>query len=423
MTQSNHVYCYGSYSCFKANIIANRYQYYIIYCYGLSSCAMIGSMYARGVYCSGELSCYGSNISTNILNCYGDQSCANTVAYIEDVFVGSTSGARNSIFYSTKSGTYHFDGPQSGDNTTIICGNDHACTIHCDNSGCNNLSLICDGSCNLIILCSDDAEKSDICPDGVIMTNNNTNSSYLPYLVPTPFDQVYENSVTLCYTPRTNAIQCDAYRQCRDTNSLDTTNIIAPICCTSYRACYTANDIKTEILLNSNMTIGNDIAIRCDGSNSCYTVDQIHAQNGGDIYLSGSYSSYKSIIETTQNYNIFCTAYHSCFSSSLKNANNTYCSGYRACKETLLFDMNNVWMYGNGTGDGSSITRLTGSLHCAGGHACFNAKVTTYGNLIQANGNKVLYQANVIATNQCHIFVIGNEALYSGVIASAKEVC
>ena len=72
----------------------------------------------------------------------------------------------NSFFVSGSSFVeFYFRGSQSGYNATVICGDGHQCYIFCDGNGCNGLNVECNG-CILSIDC-DDAELSDICPDGM----------------------------------------------------------------------------------------------------------------------------------------------------------------------------------------------------------------------------------------------------------------
>ena len=399
---SDSINCYGGYSCLNANIVYSSDRN--INCYGLGSCARIDFLgnIDENIYCYGELSCYQSNIFASKLHCGGERSCANSISHISGtVYAYTYASAQNCIFDSTNSSSiYYFYGPYSGDNATIICGNGHTCLVYCYNNGCNNVKLLCNGTCNFIVSCSDDAVQSNICPNETIINQDNN----LPKLNLLSFEDIYENSVTSpCYTPITNAIHCDDYQECEDSPSLDTTNINAPICCTSYFGCYNVDTITSVILSNSSVI--NDISIRCDGSWSCAYSNHVEAVNGGNIHITGFAAGYVvDIIETTHNYDIFCTAPQSCYWSVLKHANNTYCSGSLVCPSTTITNVSNIWMYGIRAGWYSRITGLKNSLHCGGHYSC-------KGTIISGDGDTL------------QIIALGFEALYSTNVTAAEKVC
>ena len=400
------VYCYGGYSCLNANVVYSKYGR--IDCHGLGSCARIDSLVdIDGItYCGGELSCYQSNIFSSYLHCQGERSCADATAHISSsMYAYAYASAQNCTFYSASSNSaYHFYGAYSGDNATIVCGSADTCYVHCYNNACNNLKLLCNGTCNFIVSCSDDAVQSDTCPNGKIIPQDNR----LPKLNLLSFDNIYKNSVTRpCYTPITNAIHLDDYEEYENSASLDTTNITgitgnAPICCTSYLSCYDV-DIITS-MISSNSSVINDIAIRCDGSESCKYSNYIQAVNGGDIHMSGHQAAYSvGIIETTPYYDIFCTALGSCCNSTLKDANNTYCSGYIACQYAVITNISNVWMYGCYSGY-HSVMGLKNTLHCGGHYSCGNTIIWSNADMIQ-------------------IIAFGLRALYSTFATAAEIVC
>ena len=418
------IWCIGGYSCFGATRVYSSDG--SVQCYGLGSCAMIESIgnINEPLYCGAQLACYQSNIHAQSIWCAAERSCANSIAYIERyVWIYGYLGAQNSTFYSTDSSSdYYFYGPYSGNNATIICGNNHTCSVHCYNNGCNILSLVCNGTCNFVISCDDEAEKSDVCPNGIIM-NSTTNFIFLPQVTLSSFAEIYTNYVTTpCYTPITNAIHCDDNKECAYSTSLDTSDIHAPICCASYRACASVNNITSIIPLNSSVI--NSVAIRCDGYASCLYSDHIHAVNGGNIYMSGLLAGRDiDMIEITQNYDIFCTAYNSCRGSTLKNSNNTYCITYLACQYTFIVNVSTVWMYGQSAGLYSYITGLKDNLYCAGEYSCMNATVSSGGDMIQASGYQVLYMSILVANDNCNVWAVGYQALYFANITKAEKVC
>ena len=159
------------------------------------------------------------------LYCRGKHSCSDSTAYISNkMYSEAYASAQNSTFYSTDEySNYHFYGPYSGDNATIICGNDHNCFVYCYNNACNNINLICNGTCNFTVSCGDTVQ-SDACPNGKIL-DETENFAFLPKLTLLSFDDIYRNAVTSpCYTPITNAFQCDDYLECSDSTSLHTSD-------------------------------------------------------------------------------------------------------------------------------------------------------------------------------------------------------
>ena len=109
--------------------------------------------------------------STDGLTCYGDSSCAESVAQCRGPhYINGNLAGQNSVFLSGADGVeYYFTGKDSGYGATIICQNGHNCTVWCSNDGCNNLRLFEQGG-TLIINCNL-AQKSDVCPNGYVLSN------------------------------------------------------------------------------------------------------------------------------------------------------------------------------------------------------------------------------------------------------------
>ena len=386
---SSIINCNGAYSCLNANM---AYSNTFVFCYGLGSCARIDLLgdIAEPIQCYSELSCYQSNIFAYYVYCRGERSCADTTVHLSSTFYAyAYASAQNCTFYSIGLHThYFFYGSYSGDNATIICGNGHRCFVYCQNTGCNNLNMLCNGTCTFGVFCNNDAFKSDICSNGKII-----NQEKLKLL---SFDDIYENRVSSpCDTSITNAIHCDDYQECYDSASLDEN---APICCTSSFGCYHVNNITSMFLSNSSVI--NGIAIRCDGYWSCGHSNHIQARNGGDIHISGLYAGHSvGIIETTLNYDIFCTSYSGCSGATLKNANNTYCTAYTSCQYTFIVNVSNVWMYGHYAGYNSRITGLKNELHCAGDYSCKSTNISGAMQVI-ARGFQAVKSASVTAVDR-----------------------
>ena len=104
-------------------------------------------------------------------------------------------------------------------------------------------------------------------------------------------------------------ISCDDSEEC---NSAAENNINGPVCCTSFRACFSIGNITTNV---SRSVAPFNTALRCDGYLSCYGLNYIIAKNGGDIYFGGGPGSYDlngAIIKTTTDSDIMCNGHDSC---------------------------------------------------------------------------------------------------------------
>ena len=232
-----NVLCSGSFSCWDSRIINSD-----VACQGLFSCGLVDEIIGGVVSCTGEQSCFGANIytsNTGCLTCEGTRGCRES-----RVFVGSSKdsctveisgdlGAQNAIFYSNATNTsFVFSGTDSGYGAKIICNDGHTCDVRCAGSGCNNLELLCgedgNGNCVFNVDCnnggsgsvsSDWAEKSDICPNGLDLDRifNITGEDLYFRSLAGLTTSTYENSWIICNESKTNALECDNHRSCRDT--------------------------------------------------------------------------------------------------------------------------------------------------------------------------------------------------------------
>ena len=166
--------CYGSFACYRCTLIKHelsnisdidaivdydifRSNFANINCFGLFSCAIIGTVLNRigNIWCLGELSCFGSNISffDGNLYCNGDRSCMSSIVTSNggNSYIYGNLATMNAIFYSNFSSHdttttrthYYFYGSNSGYNSSIFCGNEQTCVIICDSNACNNINKIC----------------------------------------------------------------------------------------------------------------------------------------------------------------------------------------------------------------------------------------------------------------------------------------
>ena len=253
-TGSSDIRCSAAYSCSHANSIQHTgtSSYTSIECHGFNSCSdvvyNITNNYGS-IECSGEQSCMNDkNIILNNVNifCYGDSSCKNSIIHSnmydsnEHYMYGHLSGMNN-VYYGNDGGIYRFQGKNSGHNVTIICGDGKECEIHCKGDGCNGVTTRCsnntgENNCTFSVNCAaytgSYSFKNELCPDGLQL------SSFMfeiPSLIDLKFS-TYENSVDLCNSSKTNAINCGDYGECGYSIELDSTStgIVYIVCLNSY---------------------------------------------------------------------------------------------------------------------------------------------------------------------------------------------
>ena len=186
ITTTTWTRCAGSYACYNTKSL--RFIGAIITrgpeCRGLYACASSDNIITNGdIQCHGELSCYDSKITITTssggeIECGGSRSCQSSIISGRDntdhYLYGSLS-ALNATFMKyngTDDIYYDFYGGYSGYNATILCNNTATCDITCWGNGCNGLTAQCIGGintttsdCQIVVDC-DDAEKSDLCPNG-----------------------------------------------------------------------------------------------------------------------------------------------------------------------------------------------------------------------------------------------------------------
>lgn len=462
------IHCPGSYSCYEAeemHIFVTQNSTFEaegdgqILCKGLYSCANIDyiSTPAPKMTCQGEKSCFGSRMelssSNHTLSCTGDQSCANTAIVNAGLnsITAHLAGMNGNFdsFSAASSTTYIFKGTYSGYNATINCVN--TCWIYCYANGCSNLNLVCNSSvCTPNVLCFGN-EENDLCSSGYNLEDIksrifNYNRLGVDLTVPLLIDSEYnvpfstvENSYESCYTPKTNALTCDDASECAgDIINAAIWDNYGPVCCSGEYSCNQALNITSAIAASDNLNDGYDIdlirnvSIRCDARFSCSGSNHVRLKStnvlmsdynssyslnfnysstdisGGNIYLTAHRAATKSIIETTNDFDIFCTGTRACEGTLIKNARNVYCNGRQSCSSnhptlndpiTEIYNIyNNVYGYADVALTTSVINLIRGDLYCASAHTCSNATITNvYGN-VYGIGYSVLYDANVTNT-------------------------
>ena len=234
-TTGEYIHCYGYESCKQATIVTSGYY---ISCAASNSCnqakkiVMVSSSYS--IRCGGLASCANSQLISNELddvNCYGEQSCANTtIADTSDVYcsgdhscansqitvtsqirAGGTLSLTNSQLYSGDSSvSFNFWGFESGYNASLICGTGHTCYVNCYGNGCGNLNAECNGSessCTLNINCYYAQYDEINCPSGYTIPSD---IEEMPSMVNVTLSTV-ENSYDVCVLSDFN---CQNHQQC-----------------------------------------------------------------------------------------------------------------------------------------------------------------------------------------------------------------
>ena len=471
---SGDIYCSGLYSC--ANVIdkiQNGNEY--VACSGELSC--FGS------------TIYVEVNQGEDLFCYGDRSCSNVISYVtqESLMYGFLSGM-NGIFQDHESSNgvstiWKFKGYQSGYNARVICGNDEdECTVKCYADSCNfNLTSQCSeldsgdldtGDCTIIYNCSM-AEQSELCPYGykrssfsyqleeklydieVLISINGEESIvnlwdykdvfnldldvYLSGIGMTSLNNSdYDN---VCHSnTNSNKYICDGYRTCAGIGSISTnSDNIGGICCSGGKACVSVTNISSyanEIIdLNGigfdyvNM-FNHTVGIRCDGWKSCFGVSGlIESNNGGNIYMSGAYSSDNeniiARIRTNGNGgNVYCSGYESCLAKIIEFVDNVYCSAYESCwNATRISDIDkNVWGLGYHSLKYANINNVKGSVYCATVESCSQSIIDNINGDVYGNGYHSLSDALITNVNGS-VLGLGYYALENAILINATNVC
>ena len=448
-TGSAAINCYGSYSCQKAGNISRRSSslFGYIYCGGLSSCAETDLIINNNglINCQGEQSCIETKIivpSLSTLLCNGDRSCAESEIILSGsavYFYGHLSGF-NSILYSNETNmNVYFHGYDSGYNTTIICGDGHTCNIDCNGNACINSRFECINasdatSCTIDIDCTQAQHDEINCPLGYQVNNYDYDSleldeiemsSKLSLLNVTM--STWENSYHPCYSSDVN---CGDYQdtQCYTQTVSTTVNNTSPICCTGYISCFESDNITAAI----NTEDTGNTAIRCDASNSCNRVPTggfvLSKQNSaGNIYSTGFSSigssvSYQATIETSYDYNIFCTGQLGCSYQYIRDANNLYCTALNSCQNSpLISDINSVYGYAHGSLQDANIDMIYGNVYCGGYASCQDAMISDIHGDVYGNNYQALKGSDILDVGG-NVFGLGYQSLFETTVQNATNV-
>lgn len=451
--------CRGAYSCYKAPQIVVSAGYFG--CTGLLSCARSNYLYSPGyVMCIGEKSCAYSTIyhtSSAETQCDGVRSCKGSTIYESSSveFRGLFSG-ENAVVSSQSSISVTIWNGDSAPYLTILCNNGHTCTINCYGNGCNDGNYITFNDSNggtFSYNCDDSnypAYVSTVCPSGLKLSEfmtkldlnldhdiNNGDDVLLPSLRKLSFSLEENVQSNGNYDPcsATNSVHCIDNGGCQSSSS--TSNILGPVCCSAYYACYGATEISTSITdINLNANNVNNTAIRCDGDQSCRQ-SYIIANFGGDMYFtaaqtgrsgSGIYgpltnnSIYGGALET----NIICTSGSACGYNTISEINILYCIAPVACgswsSRGYLTNINKIYAYSRGAIISDTITNVLDSIYCSGQQACSYNVINIVKNDLICQGSSCLVDTTISHVGGS-VITFGQGTMKSSTITNVTNVC
>lgn len=425
--------CEGAFSCYQSLSIemvlssdSNIDDSTNTNCDGLFACSNVNLIETSSPYvlCRAEKACVNSTIVFGYegqqLTCVGDQSCANGVItnVRRDYFNGHLSGHNAILTASNDSDSTHiFTGAFSGYNATIYCGNknnidfNYICNINCYGNGCTNLNLQCIGNCTFAVVCYG-SEESEACPNGfnlnsiidMIYSYENLGLNIeIPWLNDNSQFSTLENSYSLCSYSNTSdeTIHCDDYQECQDISL----NNNGSICCTASIGCRDSTSIISNLGDKDSSNSNSNVSIRCDGSRSCYIIPLIESRGAGNLYLSGYRASWRlrGILETTNEFDIFCTGVQGCYVFLIQNARNVYCTAKKACGSTsndaLIYNIsNNVYGYGDEALLNITLDLIRGNVYCIGRSSCANTNIENVFGSVYGIGYEVLKNATIANT-------------------------
>ena len=480
--------CTSSHACFGSRLINNTNSYgndQSILCDGLRSCSNVSLIYNHfgDVWCHGELSCANSTIQLNngILYVYGDRSIMNSrIIGGKRIRVNSRLGAYNTTFINTQNNAfYQFDGTASGKDATIVCGNNHTCSVYCSGDACIGLKVVCDGECNFDIDC-DYSVKSGICGGGVSVSDYKDQfmfaSLFNASMSITAIDDVnyynYYSSNDTQIEIEPISIQCNDYQECL-TNTMnmimnDSINTGSSngkftyeysnngnisfidskvsIYCTAYDTCLFTN-IKSNIDLDNMYNHNNQmtaINLRCDARTACASIPSIvqvdidsnkatttNTTINYNVYAAGIRSLEHSnvffnYIDTSNNYNdkyvshLFCTATKSCLSMAVTNCDMVYCTAYGSCISAQMNSITNVWFDAKYSGSNSNVTNVSNNIYCFASYACEYSDISNINGTLYAVGYMALWRATI--TNVKSLVSIGKDIFSITAVTDVENV-
>ena len=430
------VWCNGAKSCYNSSIIRRTLiksftsnsttpifknpNENTMYCNGMSSCAFVKHLenINGSIHCNGQYSCANSVIilKTGTLACQGSHACENSTIMVSSeakVHIFGYMATHNAVFYSTGSNAHvllSFQGINSADGATVICGDNHDCTIQCYGSGCDNLDMICNSSisCNFHRTCGPAYDGGDICSNNAASYKLLDESAILFKNLTTRVKQFLNQSYALSASEISScSVSCNDLYSCENgfwgswdvgnysfntnynNNTIRYTNqtlhmrIILQnydkglICCNGERSCVMARNLSTWNVSSSRL----GAAILCDGYQSCADIDEyIVAKKRGDIHVRawnglGSHD-YQFKIATSNKNNIFCTATAACSYHTLIQSDNVFCTARQACSsDAQIRNVNNIWVVVAYGASYSKFKDIHNNVYCIASNACYGSTI------------------------------------------------
>ena len=470
---SGSIWCNGAKSCYNSSIIRRTMiksfvntpnsttaifenpNENVIYCNGMASCAFVKHLENKNgsIDCNGQYSCANSVIiiNTGVLLCQGSHSCQNSTIMVSgeaSVNIYGYMAAHNAVLYSTGTNAFFtFQGLNSAepDGATIVCGDNHECTVDCRGSGCDNLKVICNSSihdCTIdkkcvaaydggdINICSDNVKSYKLLDESSILFKNLT-TSVAQYL-----DQSYMMSAS-GINSNSCSVGCNDVYSCANGSwsgwnvgnySTYTNDIIlqdyknGPICCNAEQSCIMAQNLSTWNV--SSQRLG--AAIFCDGERSCTDIDEyIIAKKRGNIYIRGGNlfgsGDYQFKVATSTNNNIFCTALGACRDYTLIQSDNVFCTARDACAfDAQITNVNNIWVVVAFGAYHAKFADINNNVYCIAHRACWRSTIENVQGLVIGLHDAAMESASLV--NVAKVLCDGPYACQNATFVNVKHI-
>lgn len=359
--ENGNTLCFGGYSCYNASRLEVIDNVGNIECHGLFACAYSSKIksYYQKIYCVGENSCYKStmfqNTTSDTIYCLGFGSCRESAIYLSTQihFWGHYSGQNSIIQSEENETTVYFYDKTSGAGTNVTCNLGHTCYIECFYNGCDDVTLIENGG-TFDINCNVDAFYSNKCPNGQKISNFIIDK--VPSLNRVSFTQDYNypnSDINISYDPcnsnLTNAMTCSLEKECETSTTLITIE-----------------------------------------------------ENGGDVHLSGAWTSEQATIWTSSDSSIFCRGQESCEAVSMNHSytRDIYCVAWLSCWYlNIEHSSSNLHVYGYIAGRQISISRLNGDIDCQGYLPCHSSTIDNVNRSVYGVGYHSLWNCSISMVN------------------------
>lgn len=370
------VHCRGFHSC-RGSTIQNDAT---VLCYAASSCAETTIK---------EETYYGSTVYGVFIYCYGKFSCAKAnISGNDDIQATGSYSLYGSTVYSNGTDIdVDISGYFAGYNLTIVCSSGDSCAVECFDNACVETYFYCDDS---VSTCTVDCNStSGSCPYQISSTASITQLSSWMDVAANEEDKNCNNSLaTDCSEWKTNAacynngtltetdgsICCRGELSCGGDTSMAVSGTNNSIWCDGEEGCYDGTYFKT---------LSSKYDIYCGGMRSC-TQNYLIAIN--DIHCGALTACLQSTIKNAQN--LYCDSYYACQSTTIINVTNIYSTAESGMLSADIYSNGsdtNLYLQSWRAGQ-------TVDFHCAEGDTCY-LSCETHGACRSSFGVTTLYCA------------------------------